>query len=145
MLAAIGGTLGVLVSIGGVWFFREFATPDAPGPFRISFGGAILPRLHEAHPDATLLVVAILLTGLTAMLVGIIPALRASRVDQAHAMNQRGATGQTGARRGGMGLRDALVVGQLGIAIILLIGAGLLINSFGKLSRLDPEWMRRAF
>jgi putative ABC transport system permease protein len=140
VLAAIGGILGVLVSIGGVWFFREFATPDAPGPFRISFGGAILPRLHEAHPDAKLLVLAILLTGVTAMLVGIVPALRASRVDQAHAMNQRGATGQTGARRGGMGLRDALVVGQLGAAIILLIGAGLLINSFAKLSRLDPGW-----
>ena len=140
VLAAIGGICGVLVSIGGVWFLREFATPDAPGPFRISFGGAMFPRLHEAHPDATLLVLAILLTGLTAMLVCIIPALRGSRVDQAHALNQRGATGQSGARRGGMGLRDALVVGQLGVAIILLIGAGLLINSFGKLSRLDPGW-----
>ena len=140
VLAAIGGALGVLVSIGGVWLLREFASPDAPGPFRISFGGAMLPRLHEVHPDAKLLVWAILLTGLTAMVVGIVPALRVSRVDQAHAMNQRGATGQTGARRGGIGLRDALVVGQLGIAIILLIGAGLLINSFGKLSRLDPGW-----
>ena len=140
VLAAIGGALGVLVSIGGVWLLREFASPDAPGPFRISFGGAMLPRLHEVHSDAKLLVWAILLTGLTALVVGIVPALRVSRVDQAHAMNQRGATGQTGARRGGIGLRDALVVGQLGIAIILLIGAGLLSNSFAKLSRLDPGW-----
>jgi predicted permease len=140
VLAAIGGAFGVLVSIGGVWFLREFGSPNAPGPFRISFGGAMLPRLNEVHADAKLLVLAILLTGLTAMLVGIVPALRGSRVGQAHAMNQRGATGQTGARRGGLGLRDALVVGQLGIAIILLIGAGLLINSFGKLSRLDPGW-----
>ena len=101
VLAGIGGALGVLVSVAGMWFLREFATPDAPGPFRISLGGAMLPRLQEVHPDAKLLVLAILLTGLTAMLVGIIPALRVSRVDYAHAMNQRGATGQTGSRRGG--------------------------------------------
>ena len=59
VLAAIGGALGVLVSIGGVWLLREFASPDAPGPFRISFGGAMLPRLHEVHSDATLLLWAI--------------------------------------------------------------------------------------
>ncbi len=140
VLAAVGGGAGVLVSIGGVRLLREFASPLAPGPFRISFGGAMLPRLHEVQVDAKLLLVAILVTGVTAMLVGIIPALRVSRVDQARGMNQRGAAGQTGARRGGMGLRDVLVVGQLGIAIVLLIGAGLLINSFEKLSNLDPGW-----
>ena len=94
VLATIGGALGVLVSIGGVRFLREFAAPLAPGPFRISFGGAMLPRLHEVQPDAKLLLLAFLLTALTAILVGIIPALRVSRVEQSQVMNQRGATGQ---------------------------------------------------
>ena len=140
VLAAIGGAVGVLVSIGGVRFVRELASPLAPGPFRISFGGAMLPRLHEVGPDAKLLALAILLTAVTAMFVGIIPALRGTRFQQAQAMNQRGAAGQSGGRRGELHLHDALVVGQLSIAIILLVGAGLLINSFGKLSRLDPGW-----
>ena len=138
LLAAIGGAVGVLISVGGVRFVRELASPLAPGPFRISFGGAMLPRLHEVEPDVTLLALAILLAAVTAMLVGIIPALRAARLQQAPAMNQRGAAGQSG--RGELPVRDALVVGQLSIAIILLIGAGLLIHSFGKLSRLDPGW-----
>jgi predicted permease len=137
VLAAIGGAVGVLVSIGGVRLVRELASPLAPGPFRISFGGAMLPRLHEVQPDGKLLLLAILLTAVTAMLVGLIPAWRVARLQ---AMNQRGAAGQRGGRRGELHVRDALVVGQLGVAIILLIGAGLLINSFAKLSRLDPGW-----
>jgi predicted permease len=140
VLAAVGGAVGVLVSMGVVRLVRELASPLAPGPFRISFGGAMLPRLHEVQPDAKLLVLAILLTAATAMLVGLIPALRVARRQAAQPINHRGAAGQTGGRRGELHVRDALVVGQLSFAIILLIGAGLLINSFAKLSTLDPGW-----
>jgi predicted permease len=136
VLAALGGALGVLVSIGGVRFLREFASPNAPGPFQISFGGAMLPRVNEIQPDSSLLVLAVLLAGLTAMLVGVIPALRFSQI----AANQSGNTGRTGVRRGDLRLREVLVMGQIGVATILLIGAGLLINSFTKLLRHDPGW-----
>lgn len=136
VLAALGGSVGVLVSFGGVQFLREFGSPYAPGPFRISFGAAMLPRLHEIRADERLLVLTILLIGLTAMLVGVLPALRMSQTGPGHALNQKSPT----ARRSDLLVRDGLVVGQLSVATILLIGAGLLINSFAKLSRLDPGW-----
>ena len=63
-----------------------------------------------------------------------------SRIDHAHALSSRGAGGQGGATRGDMRLRDGLVVAQLTMAMMLLIGAGLLINSFSRLSRVDPGW-----
>lgn len=139
VLAVIGGVLGAVLAVGSVQVLRDFAAPNAPGPFQISFGGAMLPRLHEVAIDARLLALAIGLAAITAVLVGIVPALRMSRTDQVQAMNQRGAGSQGGARTD-LRLRGALVVGQVAMATILLVGAGLLINSFARLSRLDPGW-----
>jgi putative ABC transport system permease protein len=136
VLAAIGGGLGVLVAIGGVQLLRELASPNAQGPFQISFGGAMLPRLHEIGVDGRLLALAMGLAVITALAVGVVPALRMSRADSGQALNQRGGGGLLADTR----LRGVLVSGQLAVATILLVGAGLLINSFARLSRVDPGW-----
>src|SRR4029453_6757698 len=56
------------------------------------------------------------------------------------ALGYRGAGGQGSATRDDMRLRDVLIVGQLAMATMLLVGAALLINSFSRLSRVDPGW-----
>lgn len=138
VLSAIGGVLGALLAVGGVYLLREFASPHAQGVFQLSFGGAVLPRLHEIGVDGRLLGLSMALAAITALLVGIMPAIRMSRVDHMQAMNARGAGGQGGA--GDTRLRGTLVVAQLVVATILLVGAGLLINSFTRLARVDPGW-----
>ena len=100
----------------------------------------MLPRLHEIVVDSRVLGLAITVSLATALLVGTVPALKLSRTDRLHALGYRGAGGQGGATRGDMRLRDVLVVGQLAMATMLLVGAGLLINSFSRLSRLEPGW-----
>ena len=138
VLSAIGGILGALLAVGGVYLLREFASPHAQGVFQLSFGGAMLPRLHEIGVDGRLLGLAMALAAITALLVGAMPAFRMSRVEHVQVMNYRGAGGQGGA--GDTRLRGMLVVAQLVVATILLVGAGLLINSFTRLARVDPGW-----
>src|SRR5436190_3296714 len=140
VLTVVGGLLGAGLAIGGVALVREFGSPHAQGAFQISFGGAMLPRLHEIVVDGRVLGLAIALALATALLVGIVPALKLSRTDRLHALSYRGAGGQGSATRGDMRLRDVLVVGQLAMATMLLVGAALLINSFSRLSRVNPGW-----
>ena len=144
VLAIGGGLLGAALAIGGVALVREFGSPHAQGAFQISFGGAMLPRLHEIVVDNRVLGAALALALATALLVGIVPALKLSRTDRVHALGHRAAGGRGGATRGDMRLRDLLIVGQLAMATMLLVGAALLINSFSRLSRVDPGWTASA-
>ena len=122
---------------------REFGSPHAQGAFQISFGGAMLPRLHEIVVDGRVLGLAIVLALATALLVGMVPAFKLSHADGLHALSYRGAGGQGGETRGDMRLRDVLIVGQVAMATMLLVGATLVINSFGRLSHVDPGWNAR--
>jgi predicted permease len=140
VLAAIGGVAGAALSVGFVYLLREFASPHAQGAFQISFGGSMLPRLHEVGVDGGLLALAMALTMITALVVGALPAFRMSRTDHAQVMNYRGAGGQGGAHRADTRARSVLVVAQMIVATMLLVGAGLLINSFARLARVDPGW-----
>ena len=139
-LAVIGGVAGALLAVGFVYLLREFASPHAQGVFQLSFGGSMLPRLNEIGVDGRLLALAIGLAVITALVVGALPAFRMSRIDQAQVMNDRGAGGQGGARRGDTRARSVLVVAQMIVATMLLVGAGLLINSFNRLARVNPGW-----
>ena len=131
------------MAVGFVDLLREFASPHAQGVFQLSFGGStMLPRLHEIGVDLRLLALAMGLAMITALVVGALPAFRMSRVDHAQVMNYRGAGGQGGARRGDTRARSALVVAQMVVATILLVGAGLLINSFTRLARREPRLER---
>jgi putative ABC transport system permease protein len=144
VLAAIGGVLGAVLAVGFVYLLREFASPHAQGVFQLSFGGStMLPRLHEITVDARLLALAMALAAITALVVGAVPAFRMSRTDYAQVMNYRGAGSQGGARRGDTRARSVLVVAQMVVATMLLVGAGLLINSFTRLARVDPGWNAR--
>jgi putative ABC transport system permease protein len=66
--------------------------------------------------------------------------VRLSRTDHVQAMAVRGASGEAGAVRSNTRVRNLLVAGQVATATLLLVGAGLLVNSFGRLARVDPGW-----
>ena len=72
---------------------------------------------------------------LAALACGVVPALRASSPDLSRL--REGGRGTTGRRRWG---RDALVVGQTALALVLLIGSALLVQSFQRLRNVDPGY-----
>jgi len=127
LLAVAGGALGILLALAGTRGFLAWA-PDT------------LPRRSAVDVDGRALAFTIGLSVLSAILFGVLPSLRSAREDGSGALRE--------AVRGGRGLRAgrlqrALVVVQVGLAFVLLTGAGLLVNSFSRLTRepagLDPE------
>jgi putative ABC transport system permease protein len=136
ILTAIGGGAGVLLAVGGVQALRSLASPNAQGPFLISFGGAMIPRLHEVAVDRSMLLIAVGLSAFTALVISVLPVLRVSKTDHVQAMGARAASGAPNDTR----LRNLLVAGQVATATVLLVGAGLLVNSFGRLAHVDPGW-----
>lgn len=94
-----------------------------------------LPRLAGVRLDLPTIAAAFGLVVLTALACGTVPALRASAPDLSRL--REGGRGNTGRRRRG---RDVLVAAQTALALVLLIGAALLVQSFKKLRHVDPGY-----
>jgi len=93
-----------------------------------------LPRLSDIHVDVWVLGFTLCVSLIASVLFGLAPALQASRVDLNDALKQ----GTRGNMGGGAGrLRGALVVVEIAVSMVLLVGAGLLIRSFNRLSSVD--------
>jgi putative ABC transport system permease protein len=139
VLAGAGGLLGALIGAGGVALVKSLAIVDAPGIFRLAYGNTILPRANEVGVNLRVLGIAFGIAALTSAVFGSLPALHLSRSSQLQAISGRPA----GRTRRDTRVRAWLVVGQLVMATILLVGAGLLANSFIKLATVekgyDPE------
>jgi len=133
VLAVAGGAAGAVLAAAGVTLVKELASVEAPGIFRLFFGASILPRGHEVGIDVKMFGIAFSIAALTSLVFGVLPALHLSRTRQLPAMASRGGGGGRGESR----IRGALVVGQLLLATVLLVGAGLLSHSFVKLSTVE--------
>ena len=136
MLAAAGGTIGTALAAAGVAMIKRLATVDAPGIFGLMFGSTILPRANEVHVDLTVLGIAVITTAITSVVFGLLPAAY---------MSSGGHATTVGSARQGIGTsasrtRTALVVGQLALATVLLVGAGLLTYSFVRLAHNDKGY-----
>ncbi len=95
-----------------------------------------IPRLASARPDWTVFAFALVVSALNSMIFGLAPALGSARGDPALALRESGARGSIGAVRNH--LRSALVVGEVAVAVTLVIIGGLLTGSFVKLIRTNP-------
>ena len=133
VLALAGGLGGALIGAGGVWLVKALAITEAEGLFRLIFGASLLPRSTELTIDLRVLATALGLALVTAIVFGLLPALHLSRTNHFAAMGTRGSGGGRREPR----TRSILVVGQLAMATVLLIGAGLLAHSLVKLMRTD--------
>jgi putative ABC transport system permease protein len=100
----------------------------------VALGPENLPRLREIDVDGRVLFFTLALSVLTGLIFGLAPALQASRPNLQHTLKEGGAA----ATRGRHWLRNLLVVGEVAIAMTLLVGAGLMLNSFVRLQRVNP-------
>jgi predicted lysophospholipase L1 biosynthesis ABC-type transport system permease subunit len=136
VLAIIGGVLGATLAAAGLNVIKQLATIDAQGVFRISFGGHLLPRIAEVGVDERVLIIAIALAIVSSIVFGLLPAIQLSRVSHLQAMGTRGVASSRLETR----TRTTLVVSQLVLATVLLVGAGLLVNSFMNLSQVEKGY-----
>jgi putative ABC transport system permease protein len=95
-----------------------------------------LPRSGEVGMDGWVLGFTLLISVGTGIAFGIVPALRASAVPLEGALREDG-WGSTGGRRR-QRTQKGLIVGEVALALVLLVGAGLLVRSFARLSEVDP-------
>jgi len=98
-----------------------------------SIGPAYLPRAAEIDVDARVLAFTSLVAMVTGVLAGLAPVLQALKTDVQSALREKSPT----AGPGRWSARNGLVVGQMALSLVLLIGAGLLIRSLHRLSRVD--------
>jgi len=134
LLAAAGGVAGALIAWGAVPLLVR-AAPDAVAG---GFGGAPIPGLSTAHLDLWSLLFAAGISILAACAFGLLPAIRISGSRLGSIQHAgRGIVGR------GSVARDVLVAAQTACAVILLVGAGLLIRSFWQLSHVDAGYDTR--
>ena len=123
VLAAVSGVMGTLLALGGIRLIR-------------AFGPANLPRLNEVSLDLRVLGWALAISLLAGILVGLAPAMTTMRRDLRPSGEESGrsVSGGTSSRR----IRRALVVAEFALAIVLLVGAGLLVRSWWYVNNIDP-------
>jgi predicted permease len=123
LLAVAGGLLGLILA---AWGGRAMVLAAPP----------TIPRLSAAGIDGWVLGFALLATVCTGLLFGLAPALHSARADLAGALVEGGRGGTAGGLR--QRFRRGLVVGQIALALVLLTGSGLLVQSFLKVRGVDP-------
>ncbi len=120
LLALVGGVLGIVVAYVGIWLFVTLAPGFYPPSQDITIRPAVLLFTFGVSVS-------------TGILAGLLPALRVSRPDL-DALKQSARGAASGIRQG---IRRALVVVEVAMALVLLVGAGLMINSYARVMRVD--------
>jgi putative ABC transport system permease protein len=120
LLSLAGGVLGLLLATWGMQLL-------------VAYGPADVPRLREVSLDRYVLFFTLFVSVLTGVLFGLAPALQASRPDPVNTLKQGG----RGLTHGRNRMRAVLIVSEVALSLMLLVGAGLLINSFWRLLRTD--------
>jgi putative ABC transport system permease protein len=122
VLAVVGGAAGLVLAVAGIKVLLAMA-PSA------------LPRLDEIGIDGTVLVFSLIAVVVTGLVFGMMPALQAGKRDIHEALREGG--GERGATRARQGLRRTLVVAQVGLAVLLITGSGLMLRSVANLYNVD--------
>jgi putative ABC transport system permease protein len=123
LLSLAGGAVGLMLALWGVDLLVALSPED-------------LPRLKEVGLDGRVVGFTLAVSVLTGMIFGLAPALQVSKQDLGVALKESGrsSTGGFGRRR----TRNLLVVSEVALALVLLIGAGLMVRSFWRLQGVDP-------
>ena len=122
VLALAGGMLGVVLAEGGLVVLRAMDPTS-------------LPRMAAIRIDAAVLAFALGISAVTAIVFGIVPALRAGRQDLNRTLRASANLSPTVLQ---LRFRNTLVMGEVALALVLLIGAGLMMRSFVRLQQVKP-------
>ena len=122
LIGVLGGALGLVLAVWGINALRATNT-------------TLLPRVGEVRVDGAVVVFSLALSLVTGLLFGLAPAIRMAshRLHDSIKDGARGAAGGAVTR-----FRNSLVLAEVALAVVLLVGAGLLIRSFDKLNRVNP-------
>jgi predicted permease len=123
LLSVIGGIAGVLTTFATLGLILRLVPSN-------------IPRLNEVRIDWVVLAFALAISILTGLAFGLAPALQSSKAALSSAIRE-GARGSTYSARTGR-LRDALIVSELAFAVVLMVGAGLLLRTLLDLLRENP-------
>ncbi len=131
LLAFAGAAVGVAFAFGGIALIRSMGTQS-------------VPRIHEVSINPEVLGVTLVIALVSAVLFGIVPALRVARVDVNDGLKDAGrGSGAHSLWGRGNNTRRLMVAGEIALAVILLAGASLLIRSFVQLQRVWPGFDAR--
>jgi predicted permease len=123
LLAMVGAGLGLLLALG---IMRGL----------VGWMPADIPRVNAIGLNLAVLAFTLALTLFTGLVIGVAPALAASRTELQTALKEGGRSGQQGQQH--RRLRSALVVGEIALSLVLLVGAGLLLRSFERVLSTQP-------
>ena len=123
VLASAGAALGLMFA---TWLSGAL----------VSLAPPTIPRLHEIAIDGRILAFTVALTVLTAILCGLLPAFELAHPNTGDALKEGGRTATTGKRQ--RRIFGALVATQIAVAVVLLVGGGLLLRSFSHLMSVNP-------
>lgn len=123
LLSLIGGVAGVVSATGNLGLILRFVPPN-------------IPRLNEVRIDWVVLAFAFLISLVTSLLFGLAPALHSTGADLSLQIRE-GARGSGYSSKTGR-LRDALIVSELAFAVVLMVGAGLLLRTLRELLQENP-------
>ena len=123
LLSAAGGVVGLLLALWGISLLLSLAPED-------------LPRVRDVSLDGRVLGFTAAVTLLTGLIFGLVPALQASKPNLNETLKDAGRGSTEGGRH--HVIRSGLVVFEVATALVLLVGAGLMIKSFLQLQKVDP-------
>ncbi len=123
LLAVFGAGLGLLLALGGIRILKTFIP-------------ATISQVQTINIDARVLIFTAFIAVVTGIAFGLAPALQASHLNLNDTLKEGGRDAGGGSK--GNRLRGLLVIGEVAVSFVLLIGAGLLINSFFHLRKLEP-------
>src|SRR6266480_409557 len=128
LLALMGGTIGILLAFWGIDLLRSASADSLPSTAVIKLDGRVL-------------LFTLIVSLLTGIIFGLVPALAAAKTDLHDTLKEGGRSSTAGGRRSW--LRNTLVVTEVALSLVLLIGAGLLIKSFVRILDTDPGFKAR--
>jgi len=123
LLSLIGGAAGIATAVGTLGFILRFVPSN-------------VPRLNEVRIDWVVLAFGLLMSTLTGLVFGLVPALHSAKVALSSAIREGGRGSGYSTKTGR--LRDVLIVSELAFAVILMVGAGLLLRTLRDLLQENP-------
>ena len=127
LLALAGGGVGCVLSVWGLELLKQI-------------GARTIPRLAEVNIDLGVMLVTALVAVGTGILFGLIPALATAKPELTESLKEGGRSATAGSRTNQV--RNSLVVGEIALALVLLVGAGLLLKSYARVQDIDPGFDR---